>query len=408
MRARMVATLVAALLVSGAGAAHATETATGAATSPRGAVPAQPPPAPVPGPFSKALAGAALVPLPSPGCLVPSPARMTGKLASGRTYRMHLPDDYDPRRAYPVLLAYHGRSQQARDIQRYSGLDRADAVVFYPQGRSIKGPRGSTAWEGTRDLPVDGKDVAFTRDLLATAGRSLCLDTRRVTAVGASQGGGFADVLACTSPGTVSAIAAVAGAFYRPETGGVRTCRSGPMRVLEFHGTADPIIDYDGTQRSLPVATWLRGWAARNRCTGGPTTTLVPPDVTARSWTRCAGRSEVQHFRVTDGNHGWPNAAAAAVAGGGVRTETVSATEIILRFAAGRPLDPWSTGRSDTRSSRDRVASATSGRAALRLPLLGGIVPRTPRTETGTDERTDRRGPATTTRTTPTTPPATS
>lgn len=358
MRARVMAAVVVALLAIGTGAERAAAAAP-AAVPAAAAAPAAP--------AAPAALPAAPTVLPSPGCLVGSPSRMTGRIGD-RTYRMHLPDGYDPRRPYPVLLAYHGRSQQARDIQRYAGLDRADAVVLYPQGRTIRGPKGSTAWEGTRDLPVDGKDVAFTRALLSAAGRSLCLDTRRVTAVGASQGGGFAHVLACTAPGTVTAIAAVAGAFYRPDAGGVRTCRSGPLRVLEVHGTADPVIDYDGTRRSLPVPQWLHGWVARNRCAGGAETVTVPPDVTERAWTRCAGDAEVQHFRVRGGNHGWPGAAAAAVAGGGVRTDTIGATTIILRFAEGLPLDPASSGRPSTRRA------PTGPGAPVSLPmLLGGL-----------------------------------
>lgn len=349
VRSRVMATVVAGLLLVGSGAANAAG-ATGPAATPPAAIPAPVsapvpvvPPVPAPDPTPGVL-GSALSALPLPtrstGCLSGNPWQMTGRLPSGRRYLMHLPRNHDASRPYPVVLAYHGRSQQARDIQRYSGLDAADAVVLYPQGRSIEGRRGTTAWEGTRDLPVDGKDVAFTRDLLATAGRSLCLDMRQVTAVGASQGGGFAHVLACTAPGTVSAIAAVAGAFYRPEAGGVRQCRSGPLRVLEFHGTSDPIIDDKGTRRSRPIRDWLGDWATRNRCTGGPAVTPVPPDVTEMRWARCAGGSEVAHFRITRGNHGWPGGAAASVAGGGVRTETISATRIILRFAAGLPLDP--------------------------------------------------------------------
>lgn len=276
----------------------------------------------------------------SPGCSAGDPALLTGRLPSGRTYRVHLPARYDPRRPYPVILAYHGRSQQAADIEGYSGLDAADAVVLYPQGRRITGPPGSTAWEGTRDIPVDGRDVAFTRELLAVAGRAVCVDPQRVSAVGASQGGGFAAVLACSAPGTVSSIAAVAGAFYRPEDGGIRSCNSGPLRVLEFHGTADPVINYDGTRRSRPIPAWLDEWSARDRCTRLPVSTPIPPDVTEEHWIGCAPGSELLHFRVTHGNHGWPGGGAASVAGDGVRTDTISATAIILRFLAGTPVGP--------------------------------------------------------------------
>lgn len=345
-------------------AAVAVVLATGVSASAHAAVPATPTPEGFAAPVTVASSRSTG---PVDGCVDPEPTMLTGRLASGRTYLFHLPARYDPRRPYPVILAYHGRSQQARDIEGYSGLDSADALVLYPQGRRIRGPRGTTAWEGTRDLPVDGKDVAFTRELLGVAGRAVCTDPQKVSAVGASQGGGFAAVLACTAPGTVSAIAAVAGAFYRPEAGGLRTCRSGPLRVLEFHGTADPVIDDAGTRRSLPIGAWLDEWARRDGCRGGPGVRPIPPDVTEFRWDGCAAGSEVLHYRVTHGNHGWPGGGAASVAGSGVRTETISATTIMLRFLQGLPVGPPSTaGQSVPLPALPRVPAAPF---LPRLPL---------------------------------------
>lgn len=234
----------------------------------------------------------------TPGCRDGDPRRLTGTVTSRgvpRRYEWHLPARHDPRAPLPVILAFHGKAMTSHGMRVLSGLDVADALVLYPEGRLAT---GVTAWEGTRDLPIDGVDVAFVADLLAEAGRQVCTDPRRVHATGASQGGGFAAVLACSSPGLLAAIAPVAGAFYRPTSGGIRDCRSGPLRVLEIHGDADTVMPYGGSARSLPLREWLAGWTARDRCSPVPASRPVGADVQELRWSGCAGGTEVRHFLV--------------------------------------------------------------------------------------------------------------
>ena len=278
---------------------------------------------------------------PGPSCATGDPALLNGQLRSGglvRRYEVHLPARRDPRRPLPVLLAFHGRGEPAARLRGYTGFDAADAVVLYPEGRPTAGPQPTLAWEGTLDHPVDGVDVAFVRDLLAEVGRRVCTDPRRTFATGSSQGGGFTHTLACSAPGLLAAIAPVAGAFYRPESGGVRECRSGPLRVVEIHGDADPVIGYTGTERSRPIPEWLAEWTTRDGC-GRPVDRPLPPDVSERRWAPCSRGGEVLHYLVRGGNHGWPGAPAPAVVGPGNRTTTISATAVVLSFT-GIPRTP--------------------------------------------------------------------
>ncbi|MEU8658679.1 alpha/beta hydrolase family esterase [Actinoplanes philippinensis] len=119
-----------------------------------------------------------------------------------------------------------------------------------------------------------------------------------------SNGGGFAGVLACRLSGRIAASAQVSGAFY-PQ-GGVCEPRR-PIPVLEIHGSADTTIPYDGsTAKSLPpIPSWLAGWAARNRCAGGPVTSTPVTTVTRHVWRRCA--AAVEHYRIDGLGHDWPS-----------------------------------------------------------------------------------------------------
>src|SRR5215470_2829275 len=88
-----------------------------------------------------------------------------------RTYRVHVPPQYDPAVPMPVVLAYHGAMMNGLMLSNYSGLnskaDEAGFVAVYPDGT------GSTKimlfWNAgtTRVKGLDqADDVAFTARLL--------------------------------------------------------------------------------------------------------------------------------------------------------------------------------------------------------------------------------------------------
>lgn len=247
-----------------------------------------------------------------------------------RTYRLHVPDGERPAAGWPVVLAFHGRDGSGAELERFTRLSELPAVVVYPEG--VVGGEGKTAWTGAPYSAPGVDDVRFTADLLDGIASSGCADTGRVYAVGKSNGGGFAGVLACRMADRIAAAAPVAGAFYG--TGQPPCAPSRPIPVIEVHGDADTTIPYDGdADRGLPpIRDWVDGWVSRDRCAPDPATRTVGPDVTVLRWSGCDGGAEVGHVVVAGGGHTWPGSDGPS--GGGVTTQTVRATDLIWQFVS--------------------------------------------------------------------------
>ncbi|MEV1293418.1 PHB depolymerase family esterase [Pseudonocardia sp. NPDC049635] len=281
-------------------------------------------------------ASAAQAPSPrTPGCGAPAPQQPgTGTdriVTSGgldRSVRLHLPEGYTADRAWPVVLVFHGRGNSGPATEEFSGLSGLPAIVAYPDG--VPGGEDRRAWQGAPYSAPGVDDVAFTGDLLDELESTLCVDTTRIYATGKSNGGGFTDILACRMPDRIAAIAPVAGAYYRA---GEPPCEPGrAVPVLSFHGTGDATIPYSGdAARGLPaIRDWAAGWAARDRCAAVPSIRRIEPDITITTWSRCAGRAQVEHVAADGAGHTWPGATAHS--GGGTTTHTVRATDLIWDF----------------------------------------------------------------------------
>src|SRR6185437_4345996 len=97
-----------------------------------------------------------------------------------RTYVVHLPLAYTPERAYPLVLAFHGRRTTARWMARRTHLSSvADAqpfIVVYPDGYKEQWGDGRGQTPSERD-GVD--DVAFIATLIETLRTHLNIDAQR-------------------------------------------------------------------------------------------------------------------------------------------------------------------------------------------------------------------------------------
>lgn len=246
-----------------------------------------------------------------------------------RTFRLSSPrDDHQPA---PLILAFHGRGQSGAQMQRYSGLSRLNAWVAFPDGIKHDGQR---AWEGA-PYASNANDVAFTKRMITSAESRGCIDPQRVDAVGISNGGGFAALLACRIPTMIAAFAAVDGAFY---AGTHSHCSGRPVPTLEFHGTADPVIHYgggSGAGGTYPsVTTWLGQWVHTDRCRTEHTR-RVTASVARETWSSCAGDTNVVHYRIAGGGHTWPGASRHS--GPGKTDTSISARRIMGQFFADHP-----------------------------------------------------------------------
>lgn len=270
-------------------------------------------------------------PLPSKGCGTTPPASADQTIVSGgrtRSYRLHLPEGYQPGTPYPLILVFHGRGKSGAFTEQFSDMSKLNAVVAYPDG--VLDAENKQAWQGAPYSVKGVDDVKFTADLLDQLEATTCVDRTAVYATGKSNGAGFTGILACTMADRFAAIAPVAGAFYRLTPQACTPSR--PVPVLAIHGTGDATIPYDGDgARDLPaVQTWVRDWAVRDHCKPVPRISQQGDDVLTMTYGGCRGLAEVVHVAVTDGGHTWPGSDASS--GPGYVTQTFEAHELIGRF----------------------------------------------------------------------------
>jgi polyhydroxybutyrate depolymerase len=219
-----------------------------------------------------------------------------------RTARVHVAPAA-ARAPAALVLAFHGTGGNGRFMERYSGLDaeldRGEAIGVFPDA---DGPRWNVEERGGA-----ADDVDFARDLTAVLSARYCIDVRRIYAVGVSNGGSMAALLACTMP-QLTGVAIVAGGFAT-----LPPCRSKrPVSVLEIHGRDDPVAPYRGLpedDRRGAVVPWLTSWIRRDRCQRRhPRARLLAAGTIRYDWGGCRQGTAVVHIAIAGGRHQWPGA----------------------------------------------------------------------------------------------------
>lgn len=290
----------------------------------------------------------------------PAPGGRTSRtlMAGGieRRYLLYVAQSYDGTTPRPLLVSFHGLGQPA-DLQLDTGAfetlaDAQGLIVVAPVG--VQDP---VRWNNT--LQPDGPDdVAFIRDLLDAVSAELCIDQDAVFAAGYSNGAGMAQRLACAMPDRIAAIALVAGQYV--------DC-VGTARVIMFHGTADPVLPYDGGETPmfpgfsfLPARRVASEWARGLGCDGLAQIERESTEIEVSRFVACPlGTDEVILYTVIGGGHTWPGTAVVLPESIVGRTTTaISATELLWDFFA-LGLDPAAPAPAgDTGDERDTGAGA--------------------------------------------------
>ena len=131
-----------------------------------------------------------------------------------RTFDVHLPANYDPSKATPVVLNFHGLGSNAGQQQAYSKMiaksDAEGFIAVHPEGTGAR-----QSWNAgyccEAAVQNNTDDVAFVRAMLDELESRLCVDKDRVFAAGMSNGGFMSHRLACDLSDRIAAVAPVAG-----------------------------------------------------------------------------------------------------------------------------------------------------------------------------------------------------
>lgn len=249
----------------------------------------------------------------------------------GRTFKLHIPPDYQPGTPMSLVLNFHGGGSNSFDqeiITNFSELaDQASFIVAYPN--AIGSP---PTWDASPESQITA-DVQFVRDLIVHLKDKLDIDPQRIYATGFSNGGGMVNRLACALSDQIAAIGPVAGTFHFWEE-----CEpTRPVPVIAFHGTEDPLVPYEGekseNKTGLPsIQEWAAAWAARNGCDPEPVSVTKSESATTETWENCTDDATVILYTIAGGGHAWASPRFDAVFTG------VDAAPIIWNFFQAHPM----------------------------------------------------------------------
>ena len=229
-----------------------------------------------------------------------------------RTYLVHVP----PGHPTGLVVNLHGGGSNGSQQERLTNFDAiADAngfVVVYPDGIDNNWADGRGASEPDR-RGVD--DVGFLTALAGKLQNEHGIDPGHVFATGMSNGGFMANRLGCDRADVFAAVAPVAGTLGA----GVACNPSRPVAVLEVHGTADPLVPFNGgtmrgrggTSDIVSAPAMVDRWRTADGCQGAPASETLPGTgdgtvVHRFASTSCAAGTAVVFYQVDDGGHTWP------------------------------------------------------------------------------------------------------
>jgi polyhydroxybutyrate depolymerase len=253
----------------------------------------------------------------------------------------------------PVVVDLHGLSEgavlHARTTQFSAEAMANDFIVVFPNGTGT--PVGWDIAPATAAHP--NHDIDFMNAMLDTLETNLCVDKSRLYATGLSDGALMTSLLACTMANRFAAFAPVAGVVMDSP------CRPGRrVPILAFHGTADPILHFNGgvgtavlnhalgsgpapPPTTLPPAdlhgagypSFVRAWAAKDGCSLRSTDKRVGAQVILRTYP-CPPGAAVEFYIVVGGGHAWPGSKVSAALASitGPSTFEINATDLIWKF----------------------------------------------------------------------------
>ncbi len=170
-----------------------------------------------------------------------SGSRTIQSAGQNRSYILRIPDDYDNTHPYRLVFAYHWRGGTMQDVDgggssgaawSYYGLrEQADDSTIFVAPQGI-----GNGWPNS-----NGQDLAFTDDMLELIQDDLCVDKRRIFALGFSYGGGMSYALACARPDVFRAVAIYSGGVLSGCEGGTQ-----PVAYLGIHGLGDGTLNISG------------------------------------------------------------------------------------------------------------------------------------------------------------------
>ena len=272
--------------------------------------------------------------------------RTNGSLVSSgekRDFLLYVPASYDPATLTPLIISLHGFAEwpaHQMEISRWNNLaDQYGFLVVYPSGTKFP-----LRWRANDAAGSDNElstDVIFISELINKLIAEYEIDTARIYVNGLSNGGGMSFLLSCELSDRIAAFGSVSGAYLLPW----EACKpSRPVPAIIFHGTADPIVPFEGGPSGMfdipfpAIPEWVDTLAALNNCDGIPQTIPLTGEISGVEFTNCA--ADVVFYTIKGGGHSWPGGEPMPEWIVGYTSMEIDATQLMWEFFSQHPMSP--------------------------------------------------------------------
>ncbi len=256
------------------------------------------------------------------------PASVVDVDGLARTYHLLVPAN-PPSTPMPLLIAAHGAGGKGETFPQQAAFEelaeREGVILAFPQSEKL--PHNEGGWQLATDAQ-SRHDIDFIEALIDDVAARHSVDSARVYATGYSLGSMFSYELACHASSRFAAIASFAGTMP------VSPKSCAPERnvpLMHIHGVRDFLIDYDekwswkawaSVGEMFDIPGLIEFWRARYGCqemrqNESPSSLHIVHD-------RCEQGARVEHHRLDEVGHGWPE-----------RIDGVSTHQMIWTFLSG-------------------------------------------------------------------------
>ena len=225
-----------------------------------------------------------------------------------RQYLVRTPENYE---SLPVMFYLHGLGDNITRLDNEFHFQQIAEnfgwIVVIPQALN---EGYGTMWNAGLTASTTN-DSGFLMALLDSLATQYPVNQDSIFFTGFSMGGFMSHRMAIEYGDRINAAAPVSGLIT---TYMANHTAVAPVRILDIHGTTDPVVGYDGGseyfgyQLGLSVENILNYWINANGCTNEPIVDTLPDlqnDGLRFVEYVYPGTKELRHLKVIGGNHSW-------------------------------------------------------------------------------------------------------
>ena len=222
-----------------------------------------------------------------------------------RTFFLNVPASYTPGTPTPLLLAFHSRTTNGKEIlatsQILSWAAAMNIIVVAVNGAVHEFASSWNAGGCCEPATTHNEnDVLLTSTIIDYLESQATIDASRVWAMGHSNGGMMAYRLACELSDKITAVAVVTGALVDDSCNPTQ-----PVSVIHLHGNLDPTVPFHGGGKFETPSIYhsIAEFTKLNRCST-PASEFVTPTKEKYQWI-CNNGFEALLVNYQEESHQW-------------------------------------------------------------------------------------------------------